>query len=42
MSAKLAHTIKNKLSKIYAVGILVFIAIFGFVTVFASFVAHLK
>lgn len=42
MSEKLAHKTKNKLAKIYAVGIVVFIAAFGFLTVLSIFVAHLK
>jgi hypothetical protein len=37
MSEKLAHK-----AKIYAVGIVVFIAAFGFLTVLSIFVAHLK
>lgn len=33
---------KNKLAKIYGAGILVFVAIFGFITVLAIFLSHLK
>ena len=33
---------KNKLAKIYGVGVLVFTAIVGFFTLFASFLAHVK
>ena len=42
MSEKLAHRTKNKLAKIYAVGILVFSAVFGFLTLFSIFLANLK
>ncbi len=42
MSEKLAHLTRNKAAKIYAVGIVVFSAIFGFLTLFSSFLAHLK
>ncbi len=42
MSEKLAHRTKNKLAKIYAIGIVVFIAVFGFLTLFSVFLAHLK
>ena len=33
---------RNKLAKIYGIGILIFTAIVGFVTIFASFLAHLN
>ena len=33
---------KNQLAKIFVIGILVFTAIMGFITLFASFLAHLK
>ncbi len=33
---------RNKLAKIYGVGILAFTAIVGFITVFAKFLAHLN
>lgn len=42
MSEKLAHRTKNKLAKIYAVGLAIFIVAFGFLTVFSMFLAHLK
>lgn len=42
MSEKLAHRTKNKLAKVYAIGILVFSAVFGFLTLFSIFLAHLK
>ena len=42
MSENLAHTTKNKLAKIYAIGIIVFSAVFGFMTLFSIFLAHLK
>lgn len=42
MSEPLAHITKDKLAKIYAAGIAVFIGIFGFLTLFAIFLAHLK
>ena len=42
MSETLAHRTKNQLAKIYAVGIAVFIAAFGFLTVFSIFLRHLK
>ena len=42
MSETLAHRTKNKLAKIYAAGIVVFSAGFGFLTMFFIFLAHLK
>ena len=42
MSEKLAYITKNKLAKIYAIGIGVFSAVFGFLTLFSIFLAHLK
>lgn len=42
MSEKSACRTRNKLAKIYGAGIIAFISIFGFVTLFAIFVAHLK
>ena len=42
MSENLAHKTKNKLAKIYSIGIIVFSAVFGFMTLFAIFLAHLK
>lgn len=42
MSEKLAHITKNKLAKIYAIGIGVFSAVFAFLTLFSIFLAHLK
>jgi hypothetical protein len=42
MSEKLAHRTKNKLAKTYAIGIVVFSALFGFLTLFSIFLAHLK
>jgi len=42
MSETLAHRTKNKLAKIYLIGIVVFSAVFGFLTLFSIFLAHLK
>ncbi len=42
MSENLAERSKNKLAKIYAVGIAAFIAIFGFITLLAIFLTNLK
>ncbi len=42
MSEKPAHKTKNKLAKIYVIGIVVFSAAFGFMTLFSIFLAHLK
>lgn len=42
MTDTLAQRTRNRTAKIYAIGIAIFIAIFGFVTVFAVFLAHLK
>ncbi|HOX67223.1 MAG: hypothetical protein V9G29_18895 [Burkholderiaceae bacterium] len=42
MTTHLARDTRDKLAKIYAAGIAVFIGIFGFVTAFAVFVSHLK
>ena len=42
MFEKPAHKTKNKLAKIYAIGIIVFSAVFGFLTLFSGFLAHLK
>ncbi len=42
MSEKLAYITKNKLAKIYGIGIIVFSAVFGFLTLFSIFLAHLK
>lgn len=42
MPEKLAYKTKNKLTKIYAIGIIVFSAVFGFLTLFSVFLAHLK
>ena len=42
MPEKLAHKTKNELAKIYAIGIIVFSAVFGFMTLFFIFLAHLK
>ena len=33
---------RNKLAKIYGAGILIFVGIFGSITLLAVFVAHLK
>jgi len=42
MSETRAHTAKNKLAKTYAIGIVVFSVVFGFLTLFSIFLAHLK
>ncbi len=42
MSETLAHRTKNKLAKIYVIGIVFFSAVFAFLTLFSIFVAHLK
>lgn len=42
MSANPAHVTKNKLAKMYAIGIVVFSGVFGFLTLFAVFLANLK
>lgn len=42
MSEKLSYRTRNKAAKIYAIGIIVFSAVFGSLTLFASFLAHLK
>ena len=42
MSENLAHKTKYKLAKIYAIGIIVFSAVFGFMTLFSIFLANLK
>lgn len=42
MSENLARKTKNKLAKIYLVGIVVFSAVFGFLTLLSIFLAHLK
>ena len=42
MIEKRARATRDKLAKIYGAGIAVFVAIFGFVTVFAVFLSHLK
>lgn len=42
MSEMLAHRTKNKLAKMYAIGIVVFSAGFGLLTLFFIFLAHLK
>lgn len=38
----LAEKVKDSTAKTYAVGILAFSAVFGFLTVLAYFLAHLK
>lgn len=42
MSEKLSYSARNKAAKIYAVGIVVFSAAFGFLSLFSIFLAHLK
>ncbi len=42
MTEPRALNAKSKLTQIYAVGLAVFIAIFGFITLLALFLAHLK
>ena len=42
MSEKLAHRVRNRLAKIYAIGIVVFSAVFGFLTLLSIFLAHLN
>ena len=42
MSEMLAHRTKNNLAKIYAIGIVVFSGVFGFLTLFSIFLANLK
>ncbi len=42
MSQKSAEAAKNSAAKIYAVGILAFSGFFGFITILAIFLAHLK
>jgi hypothetical protein len=42
MSEKYAEKAKNNVVKMYAVGILVFSGFFGFITLLALFLRHLK
>jgi hypothetical protein len=42
MTNNLAELSKNKIARLYAVGIVGFSAFFGFLTVLAVFLAHLK
>jgi len=42
MSENRTENTKNKLAKIYAVGIAAFVGIFGFITLLALFLRNLK
>ncbi len=42
MSKTPIQNLRSKLARIYGVGIVVFVAIVGFITLFATFLAHLK
>ena len=42
MSQTPVQSTKNKLVKIYAIGLVIFTGIVGFITVFAGFVARLN
>jgi hypothetical protein len=42
MSDKSPHRVRARIGRLYGIGILVFSAIVGFVTVFVIFLDHLK
>ncbi len=42
MPETLAQTTKKRLALIYAVGIAIFVGLFGLITLLALFLAHLK